>query len=844
MDDHFREKAKCLEILGLEASASDDDIKRAYRAQALKYHPDKNKSEDATERFQEIQYAYKYLQEGPSLLQHHYDDSSDDEDGIPRFHNNITSMDDLRIRGLVLRDHRTFLIRLATTILPMMKMMRLHFTASGAHQQQVLQQEVEVEGLQGQLVPQPQAEHPAARPAPTAAAAANASDRNASSTDNFPTMSSSNWGKKNGASNGSSAKAPADSSTPASASTSNTSQASAAQESEEKDKASANKRSHSSDSQAKKSSDETSDSKGASADTQPSKPAKKSKQQLREEQRKRDEEAAQIAKELEEKMRLDKERKARKEAARLEKERQEEEKRKQQEEEEIARMAEKLREEERRKEEEAAKKAKEQEEERERQRLLAEFESGIFMDATGDFLTKDTTGVGNIKMKTVNYTSSGYDTQDWNTGEMPGFQQARGSFRGGRGRGRGGRGRGGQGQGPFQGRPPYADTDGPSMSFGPENLQQPPPQHPFSGGSHMPFSAPGAGVPPGFSAPPPGRGGYGFPGNRGNSHTNVRGAYSGPGGAPPGFRPQGRGGSGYPGNSSSYPGNSHASQQRASNGGATQEFGNSSFSGAQRGHIPNRAAGSPRDTQTFANSNMSQNSSLSPGGSGLTRSWADEVSDEIFSQQGGQFSPSGHSSRSSVSPETRYEDASRNSQPRQGPGPSRGAFNSWATPPKPLNRPGFPFPTGHPPMQGGPGPNPYFRGPAPMPSSNMPPQPHPMSPHSAPSPTSPDQRPRPSFTSPPPNFSPPKPNMEPGLFAGPNQPRFLVPPRPPTQWMTGVNPPAGFGVRPGGVTLQRPSIPPFGNKNDAEAKNFPPRMPVPVSTGGRSRYNELDDIDD
>lgn len=55
------------EVLGVSKTASDDEIKKAYRKLAMKYHPDRNqgeKAKEAEEKFKEVKEAYEMLSDG------------------------------------------------------------------------------------------------------------------------------------------------------------------------------------------------------------------------------------------------------------------------------------------------------------------------------------------------------------------------------------------------------------------------------------------------------------------------------------------------------------------------------------------------------------------------------------------------------------------------------------------------------------------------------------------------------------------------------------------------------------------------------------------------------------
>ena len=57
------EKRDYYEVLGVSKKATDEEIKKAYRTLAKKYHPDTSTEPNAQEKFKEVQEAYETLKD-------------------------------------------------------------------------------------------------------------------------------------------------------------------------------------------------------------------------------------------------------------------------------------------------------------------------------------------------------------------------------------------------------------------------------------------------------------------------------------------------------------------------------------------------------------------------------------------------------------------------------------------------------------------------------------------------------------------------------------------------------------------------------------------------------------
>ena len=57
-------------VLGVTKDDSQEDIRKAFRKKAMDYHPDRNKSSDAPEKFKEINEAYQVLSDAQKRSQY------------------------------------------------------------------------------------------------------------------------------------------------------------------------------------------------------------------------------------------------------------------------------------------------------------------------------------------------------------------------------------------------------------------------------------------------------------------------------------------------------------------------------------------------------------------------------------------------------------------------------------------------------------------------------------------------------------------------------------------------------------------------------------------------------
>src|SRR4030043_1470508 len=77
------------EVLGVKRTATEEEMKKAYRKLALQYHPDRNKSKDAEEKFKTISEAYAVLSDKQKRVQY-------DQFGAAGFHQRYSQEDIFR----------------------------------------------------------------------------------------------------------------------------------------------------------------------------------------------------------------------------------------------------------------------------------------------------------------------------------------------------------------------------------------------------------------------------------------------------------------------------------------------------------------------------------------------------------------------------------------------------------------------------------------------------------------------------------------------------------------------------------------------------------------------------
>ena len=84
------DKRDYYEVLGIQKGASDEEIKKAFRKMAMKYHPDRNPDDkSAEEKFKEVNEAYAVLSdpEKKKLLSPCY--TANEKTGLGRYQNRL-----------------------------------------------------------------------------------------------------------------------------------------------------------------------------------------------------------------------------------------------------------------------------------------------------------------------------------------------------------------------------------------------------------------------------------------------------------------------------------------------------------------------------------------------------------------------------------------------------------------------------------------------------------------------------------------------------------------------------------------------------------------------------------